>query len=272
MSRDHSLYTPLTEVDISSCRQLSSLHFCNEARPIYKAHSPDCMYSLFTNIDISQHCNKHISSALARPIITKSGNDWFYASSHSFLLTIICPDTTKTVQLDLGVGVITLPPSCRASTKFALLPPSQTLKLENVHTVNFTLSTPFNLTLTPIEDKIVLKFQNDTLYQNLLTFNNRPIPIASLNSELGSLREIERTRKSATTWWHASSYVSISITVCFVIALCVVFACWYLLRENRDRHGRDPNAHVGIWGILMGGENRNYRNQNMPLQEQISPE
>ena len=165
------------------------------------------------------------------------------------------------------MGVLVLPPSCRASAKFALLPPTQTLSLENIHVINFTLTTPFNLTLTPMEQSIVVKFQNDSLYQNLLSFNSQPVPLTSLNSELGQLREIEQARKDATTWSQASSYVSISISVCFAVAICTVLTCWYLLRENRTRTGQVSQSR-GFLRLFSPRESNAYRGQTMSLQEQ----
>ena len=112
-----------------------------------------------------------------------------------------------------------------------------------------------------------MKFQNDSLYQNLFTFNSQPVPLKSLNSELGQLREIEQARKSTSAWSHASSYVSITVSICFAIALGTVLTCWYLLRENRTRNAQVPQAR-GFLRLFSPRESNAYRGQSMSLQEQ----
>ena len=165
---------------------------------------------------------------------------------------------------------MSLPPLCRAATSFALLPPSQTLRLEHIKNINFTLSTPFSLTLSPLEKRVIEQFDNDSLYQNILDFNSRPIPIQSLDSEIGSLRNIQAARKSAETWAHASSYLGISVSTFVFFSVCAVFICYRLLHENRDRHGREPDASGRFRRFINLVRPPRipepYRNQEMPLQ------
>ena len=144
--------------------------------------------------------------------------------------------------------------------------------MNEVRVVNYTISLPFTLNLTPTEKKIVVKFQNDSLYQNILSFNARPIPIASLDSELGSLREIQASRETASKWSYIASYTSIFVTMLIILTFVAICYCRYLLRENRDRHGRAPGGpgmFVRLHDYFRPPQDPHalYRQQPIPLAE-----
>ena len=125
VSNDHSLHTDLTNADLENCRQLQTLYYCNEVRPLYKSSHPSCTYALYTNIGIEKHCSKHASPNLLRPIVIRDDDRWLYATSYNVHITVVCPSKTTKVELEVGVGSIEIPTNCRINSPFAQLPTAQ---------------------------------------------------------------------------------------------------------------------------------------------------
>ena len=238
ISADHSLHTSLSEVDLENCRSLNSIYFCSEARALHRGSSPSCVYSLFTNLGIEKHCEKHVGGKLQYPLIVKDGNQWLYATSKSLHITIVCPSRTETRVLALGVGSLKIGQGCRINSDFFIIPETETLKSKKVEIINTTMIAPFKLELTDLESGVVSLFRNDTLYQNIMGMLNNPIPISSMRGELSMLRKIQRTRIFNTK---TSYYSSILGTVLAIIILVfITCACWvsHVLRRNRDKYGK----------------------------------
>ena len=87
---------------------------------------------------------------------------------------------------------------------------------------------------------------NDSLYTDILKVNGAPIPLDSLNNEIGQLREIQKSRVYAHT---ASTFAywalwSLVIFIAFTCA-CVLYAR-RLLNENHDRLGRPDNRGYAV--------------------------
>ena len=120
----------------------------------------------------------------------KSENSWLYATSYGFDLTVVCPESTSTVKVKMGVGAIDLPPRCRASTDFAMIPTSKSIRRDETTVIDFTSVLPFRINFSQQEMGVVKKFTSDVLFQDLLNFNGRPVPLTALNNELGELRTI----------------------------------------------------------------------------------
>ena len=105
----------------------------------------------------------------------------------------------------------------------------------------------------------------------MLAFNTQPIPITSMDSEIGSLREIQEARISNQVWSRASSYMGFTISG-FVAVICIsMTVCYCLLKENRNRHGVPPPtpgmlSRVKGW-MGMPGVNQPYRQTSMELRE-----
>ena len=246
VSKDHELYTTLKEVDLQNCRKMSSLHFCNDVRPLYKSTSTSCLYALFTNLNVNTHCPKHVSQGLKQPLIVKDGPRWLYATNSDEYITIVCPQETRTLLLKIGVGALDIPSGCRVSSNFALLPVSQNFRQSKARRVNISLIEPFHLELSDPEVVILDKFKTDTLYQDILSLTGAPIPITSLKHELGSLREIQKMRYLAS---HTSTFAGITSVV--IIAIFVITGgccCWWLsvIKENRDRFGHPYQGDPGF--------------------------
>ena len=254
ISQDHALYMTLTDVDLANCRQFASLYYCDNPRPLYKSSQPNCEYALFTNWKIETHCTKHVSKKLQTPLLIRASKNWLYATSESFALTVVCPGETKTLTVQVGVGMIALPQKCRASTDFALIPTSLTIKAASMSVVNFTSILPFKLTFSEAEQVTVDHFMNDSLYQDLLRFNGASVPLDSLNNELGQLRLIQKRRIQAGNTSVVAGWTSFGIAV-FLLVVCLVIAlCCYLLHENKNNVGRWGG--LPMWGREIPHENQ----------------
>ena len=250
IAADHSLHTDLSNADLENCRQLNSLYFCNEVRPLYKGSHPSCTFALYTNVNIAKHCAKHVSPNLARPLVIRDDNRWLYATSYDIYVTVVCPaKQTATIKLDIGVGSIEIPQKCRINSPFAQLPTAQEVKRLGVEMVNYTLVRPFNISLTEQEHETIHLF-NDTLYKDLLALTGSPIPLHSLGQEIGQLRLIQKSRVHAAI---VSRYAfSISITVTALILCMIICGCYIrrVLKEDRDDTGR-PRTSGGNGNPLI---------------------
>ena len=103
--------------------------------------------------------------------------------------------------------------------------------------VNFTLVTPFNISLTEQEHKLIQIF-NDSLYQDILALTGSPVPLHSLSQEIGQLRDIQQHRLQTAVRSHYALSISsavIIIIVCIILCTCYVKR---VLNENRDTTGR----------------------------------
>ena len=240
ISQDHALYMILTDVDLTNCRQFASLYYCDAPRPLYKSSQPNCEYALFTDRNIETHCTKHVSKRLSTPLLIRASENWLYATSEPFALTVVCPSETKTLMVQVGVGIIDLPQKCRASTDFALIPTSAAIKAASMSVVNFTSILPFKLTFTKGEQVTVDHFSNDSLYQDLLRFNGASVPLDSLNNELGQLRLIQKSRIQAGNTSVVAGWTSFGIAIFLLIVCLIIALCCYLLHENKN--------NVGKWG------------------------
>ena len=236
VSSDHSLYTDLYNSDLENCRQLNSIYFCNEVRPLYKSSHPSCTYALYTNLGIKKHCAKHASSTLIRPIVVRDDNRWLYATSYNVYVTVVCPDKTATIELEIGVGSIEIPRNCRINSPFAQLPTAQVIQRVGMEVINYTLIRPFNISLTEQEHELINIF-NDSLYQDILALTGSPIPLHSLSQEIGQLRTIQKHRFQTAVQSHYA--FSISLAVIIIIACLILCGCYArkVLNENRDRTG-----------------------------------
>ena len=135
----------------------------------------------------------------------------------------------------MGVGVINLPPKCRASSRFALLPATLALERKTVEVINFTAVRPFKLDLTPVEQKVIETFTEDQLYQDILAFNGNKIPLSSLNNELGQLRFIQRSRAMAYSYSVSATGISITLTAIILLSCCGFFYGWRILSGHPVR-------------------------------------
>ena len=237
VSDDHSLHTDLTNEDLTNCRQLNSLYYCNEVRPLYKSSHPSCTFSLYTNIGIDKFCAKHASPNLLRPIVIRDKDRWLYATSYNVHITIVCPSKTTTIELEIGVGSIEIPQNCRINSPFAQLPKAQEIQKVGMEIVNFTLVRPFNISLSNQEHELISIF-NDSLYQDILALTGTPVPLHSLSAEIGQLRTIQKHRLRTAV---QSTYAFIISVIVIIIIGCIVLCVCYVrkvLRENRDRTGR----------------------------------
>ena len=238
VSSDHQLYTTLSDIDLASCRKFNSLYYCNEPRALFKSNAPSCEYAMFTKLRVKEYCEKHAGPPLATPILKRTPANWLYATSNPFALTLVCPSGTSTIIIETGVGAINLPQKCRASSDIVLLPTMISFERSIVDTVNFSAVVPFELSLTSQEREKVHLFSNDTLYTDILKVNGNPIPLTSLDNEIGQLRQIQKSRMyahGASTFAYWAS-IGLFTFVTFTI-ICICYAR-HLLRENRDRFGR----------------------------------
>ena len=174
--------------------------------------------------------------------------------------------------MDVGVGIINLPPKCRASSRFALLPATLALERKAVEVINFTAIRPFELDLTQIEQRVIQTFTKDKLYQDILAFNGRKIPLSSLNNELGQLRFIQRSR--AMAYSYSVSATGISITLMFIILLscCGFFYGYWILAGH----------HVRLFGTVFNtpqaqtlvneGQHPAHNGEEFPLNNMPIPE
>ena len=151
ISDDHQFFMMLSDIDLASCRRFATLYYCDMPRPLLRNSAPSCEYAFFTGLNINTSCEKHVGQKLTHPWIIRTPSAWMYATSSPFSLTIICPAGTRTISVDVGVGVINLPPKCRASSRFALLPATLALERKAVEVINFTAIRPFELDLTKVE-------------------------------------------------------------------------------------------------------------------------
>ena len=257
VSNDHSLHTDLTNADLENCRQLQTLYYCNEVRPLYKSSHPSCTYALYTNIGIEKHCSKHASPNLLRPIVIRDDDRWLYATSYNVHITVVCPSKTTKVELEVGVGSIEIPTNCRINSPFAQLPTAQEIQRVGMEVVNFTLVRPFNISLSEQEHEII-KIFNDSLYQDILALTGSPVPLHSLSAEIGQLRNIQHHRLQTAVQSHYAFVISISVVILIGgIIVCVCYAR-RALKENRDRTGK-PIGGLGNPIINFRTTPREYR-------------
>ena len=242
IAADHSLHTDLSNADLENCRQLNSLYFCNEVRPLYKGSHPSCTFALYTNVNIDKHCAKHASPNLLRPLVIRDDNRWLYATSYDVHVTVVCPaKQTATIKLEIGVGSIEVPKNCRINSPFAQLPTAQEVQRLGVEMVNYTHVRPFNISLTEQEHETINLF-NDSLYRDILALTGSPIPLHSLGQEIGQLRIIQQNRLHAAI---VSRYAfSISIAVVVIVLCLLICGCYVrkVLKEDRDSTGRPRSS------------------------------
>ena len=255
ISADHSLHSDLLNADLENCRQLSSIYFCDEARPLFTSNYPSCTYSLYTGLKVDKYCDKHVGTSLLRPLVLRDSDRWLYATSSPMHMTIVCPSKTTTVSLDIGVGSIETPSTCRITSPFAQLPTAKNIKRLGTEVVNFTLIRPFNISLSDSE-KLTVGIFNDTLYQDILSLTGSPVPLHSLSQEIGQLRTIQQHRVHAATQSHYALILSLTATI--VIILTIVLSCYMkrVLKENRDRFGA-PSGNPII--NLFSSQPKTYR-------------
>ena len=248
VSKDHQLYLTLSEVDLASCRQFASIFYCDKPMPLYRNNRrASCEYALYVNRSIDISCVKHLSPHLPRPLLMKSENSWLYATSYGFDLTVVCPESTSTVKVQMGVGAIDLPPRCRASTDFAMIPTSKSIRRDETTVIDFTSVLPFRINFSQQEMGVVQKFTSDVLFQDLLNFNGRPVPMTALNNELGELRTIQFQRLRSSKTSAMAGWTSLGLIIFILVSCSVVAFCWYLMRRNqrlveeeRERGDRTP--------------------------------
>ena len=234
ISQDHQVYITLTETELSGCRRFNSLFYCDSSKPLYRASAPSCEYALFTGLGVDLHCPKRVAPKLDRPLLARTNSNWLYATSRRFSMTTVCPSGAKTIMIDVGLGTITLPPKCKASTDFAILPRILSIEQKDLEVVAFTTVQPFNVTFTNHEHKVLSHFTNDTLYQDLLSFAGQSVPIDSMANELGSLRIIQQQRHRAGSVATIAGYTSLGLVVLVVtVCICVAYS-WHLLRGGRS--------------------------------------
>ena len=260
VSPDHALHTDLSNADLENCKRFNSIYFCHEARSLYKSNYPSCTFSLYTGLNIDQHCRTHVGTNLERPLIIRDNDRWLYATSSSIHMTVVCPSKTTTIKLDIGVGFIEIPSNCRVNSQFAQLPTSQNIKRLGTEVLNFTLIRPFNISLSEQEHSIVNIF-NDSLYQDILSLTGNPVPLHSLSQEIGQLRTIQKHRIQAATQSHYALIMSLAVVI--IIILMIILACYLkrVLKENRDRFGAPSNNPI----INLLTPNRTYRPVNNPV-------
>ena len=236
ISSDHSIHTSLTESDLNNCRQMNSIFFCSEAKALYKSTAPTCAFSLFTNRGIAENCDKHVGPSLKRPLVLRDGNKWLYATSSKTYITIVCTTKTQTIELQTGVGSIIVPQGCRVNSKYLILPISESYKGERI-AVNFTTVDKFDINLSNTERTSVQLCDSDPLYQSLIHMIGNPIPLKSLQGEIGSLRQIQKAREFTTQTSYFASILGLAlVAVLIIFMLC---CCWvkHILEENRDAQG-----------------------------------
>ena len=149
-------------------------------------------------------------------------------------MTTVCPTGATTIMIEVGLGTITLPPKCKASTDYAVLPRILSIKQKEFEVVSFAAVQPFNVTFSDKEHKIIGQFTKDPLYQDLLAFAGQSVPIDSLANELGSLRIIQQQRHRAGSLATVAGYTSLGLVILVVgVCLCVGYG-WHLLRGGRS--------------------------------------
>ena len=234
VSKDHQLYLTLSEVDLAGCRQFASIFYCDKPMPLYRnTRQAACEYALYVNRSIDISCVKHLSPNLPRPLLMKSDTSWLYATSFSFDLTVVCPEGTSTVKVQMGVGSIDLPPRCRASTTFAMIPTSKSIRRDVTTVIEFTSVLPFKVNFSQQELGVVEKFTSDILFQDLLNFDSRPVPMTALNNELGELRNIQFQRLKSSRTSALAGYTSLGLVIFIIVSCSMVAFCWYLMRRNQ---------------------------------------
>ena len=251
ISEDHQFFMSLTDIDLASCRRFASLHYCDMPRPLLRNSAPTCEYAFFTGLNIDTSCEKHVGPRLRHPLITRTPNSWLYATSEAFSLTIICPTGTRTIPVDIGVGMIDLPSQCHASSSFALLPTTLALERKVVEVINFTAIRPFELDLSPTEKKVIETFSEDKLYQDILAFNGQNIPFSSLNNELGQLRFIQRSRNMAYSYSISATGISITLAIIILLSCCGFLYGYRILAGHRvNLFGRIFNEAPNPRGLI----------------------
>ena len=113
-------------------------------------------------------------------------------------------------------------------------------------TVNFSAVEPFELSLSSLEREKVHLFSNDSLYSDLLKVNGKPIPLESLNNEIGQLRQIQRSRVYAHNASTFAYWASISLVAFMIFSCACICYARHLLRENRDRLGRPHGRSYAV--------------------------
>ena len=251
ISEDNQFFMSLTDIDLASCRRFASLHYCDMPRPLLRNSAPTCEYAFFTGLNIASSCEKHVGPRLRHPIITRTPSSWLYATSTAFSLTIICPTGTRTIPVEIGVGMIDLPSKCHASSSFALLPTTLALERKVVEVINFTAIRPFELDLTLEEKKVIETFSVDKLYQDILAFNGQEIPHSSLNNELGQLRFIQRSRSMAYSYSISATGISITLAIIILFSCCGFVYGYRILAGHRvNIFGRVFNEAPNPRGLI----------------------
>ena len=233
ISQDHQVYITLTETELNSCRRFNSLFYCDSAKPLYRASAPSCEYALFTGLDVGRHCPKRVAPKLDRPLLARTDSNWLYATSRRFSMTTVCPSGAKTILIEVGLGTITLPPKCKASTDFAILPRILSIKQKGFEVISYTAVQPFNVTFSEREHKVINHFTSDPLYQDLLQFAGQSVPMDSMENELGSIRLIQQQRHKAGSVAAIAGYTSIGLVILTVSVITCALYVWCRLRTGR---------------------------------------
>ncbi|KAL4127114.1 hypothetical protein QTP88_011312 [Uroleucon formosanum] len=125
ISQDNEKFVIFTHQDYMMCKHSLDITICNPHNIIIRNTHDTCEVQLFIDpLNLPVSCDvRHIKTSITfyKKLILK--NSWIYASGQSNIVTLVCPDNSKTIKL-LGTGILSINEACYVTTPTTILKPN----------------------------------------------------------------------------------------------------------------------------------------------------
>lgn len=138
ISQDNEKFVTFTHQDYLMCKHSISITICYPHDTIIRNTHDTCEVQLFIDPqNLPDSCDiRHIktSETFYKKLILK--NSWIYASINSQTVTLICPETSKTIKIT-GSGILSINEPCYITTPTTILKPNN-CNLNMTTNIDFT--------------------------------------------------------------------------------------------------------------------------------------
>lgn len=144
ISQDNEKFVTFTHQDYNLCKHSIDITICYPHDTIIRNTHDTCEVQLFIDPQyLPDSCDiRHIktSETFYKKLISK--NSWIYASINSQTVTLICPETSKTIKIT-GSGILSIKEPCYITTPTTILKPNNC----NINiTTNIDFTPQFHIT------------------------------------------------------------------------------------------------------------------------------
>ena len=255
---------------LTSCRHHGQTYLCPIDVPVYREGAPSCALSLFKGITDTSECEKHFSTALVRPLLTRTSAGWLYSISQMDKITITCPGEVSSVIVHPGSGKINVQDNCKLTGKTFILPGSADTGGEAM-ILNISLVEPFKLNLTKSELTSVNLLNSSVIFEDVMSFAHNRLSLKSLQGEMKNLKYVKKMRQLNSITGNAGLSLAV-ISFISVIVIFVIIATFCRVAEEKGNGEPDTDTVGKNYTVTIGNvftKKEQGRPQSMPLVQNV---